>query len=146
MQGASAFLIGGRVCMHADSTTVDGYGVAHEPAICVDDLTNLTAIGEALEDLLAKSRRGVQNLRPSEIGVQGFKFFLRAAKVRSWRALVSSAKHISIARDGTTVHFQPACREGQSYAPLPPDRTITVEGADAAQMGSTLLEAFDRCE
>jgi len=132
--------------MHTDSTTVDGYGVAHEPAICVDDLTNLIAIGEALEDLLAKSRRGVRNLRPSEIGVQGFKFFLRAAKVRSWRALVSSAKHVSIARDGATVHFQPTRREGQSYAPLPPDRTITVEAPDEVRMGASLLEAFERCE
>ena len=144
--GASAFLIGDRVCMHTDSTTVDGFGVAQEPAVCVDNLGDVAAIGKALNEALAAARKGVRNPDMKKRASERFGFFLKAAKARSWRSLVSSTKHVSIARDGTTVHFQPTCREGQSYAPLPPDRTITVEGADEAQLGSALLEAFDRCE
>ena len=144
--GAASYLIGDRVCMHTVSSTVDGFGVGHEPAVCVDNLDDVAAIGNALSEALAAARKGVRNPDMKKRASERFGFFLKAAKVRSWRALVSSAKHVSIGRDGATVSFLPSRREGQSFAYFPRDRMSTVEAPDEAQMGSALLEAFERCE
>lgn len=144
--GAAAYLIADRVCMHPDSYTKDGFGFGHEPAICVNNLNDVAAIGHALNEVLAASRKDVRPPDMNKPASERFGFFLKAAKVRSYRELNDKAKHVSIGRDGRTVRFLPSRREKRGFGFLPRDRMISVEAADAAVLGATLLEAFERCE
>jgi hypothetical protein len=142
MQHANAFEWRGRIFLHAYSKTPLGLSVLSQPVLAADP-RDPPELGRAILLALAGSKKGVPH--PSiwdDVSAPLIKF----AGAKSPRAFYGSARCVGIKCQGDRVTFTPKRNLGtrMGYEPLEgKDRTSL---PDSAELGATLLSAFQDAE
>lgn len=141
---AGAYLRRNRIIAHSESVTVAGVGIVSQPVfeLATDNVVDL---GVAILEALQHSKSGVPHPAQTEWGKIG-EPVLKAARVRSWRALVTSAKYVQVRIEPDCVVFTPTRNLG------PKDGFTELSGRErssaptASEVGTALLAAFEDAE
>jgi hypothetical protein len=141
-QLASAYEWRGRIFLHAYSKTTQGLSVLSQPVLEADP-GNLPELGRAILSALAGSKEGVPH--PSirdDIPAP----LIKVAGAKSRSAFYGSARSVFIKRQSDRVIFTPDRNLGtrKGYAPL--KEKVRTSLPDAADLGATLLSAFQDTE
>src|ERR1700737_3225424 len=142
MQLADAFEWRGRIFLHAYSKTQVGLSVLSQPVLAADP-RDPAELGRAILLALAGSKEGVPH--PS-IWDDICAPLIKLAGAKSRRAFYGSARCVRIRRQSDRVSFTPMRNLGtrKGYEPLNgKDRTCLPE---SAELGNTLLSAFQEAE
>jgi hypothetical protein len=142
MQHADAYEWRGRIFLHAYSKTTVGLSVLSQPVLAADP-RDPSELGRAILLALAGSKKGVPHPSIWE-NVSAPLLELAGAKSRS--AFFRSARCVDIKCEGDRVTFTPMRNLGtrEGYEPIKgKDQTSLRDGAD---LGNTLLLAFQETE
>lgn len=141
---AGAYLRGNRIITHSVSVTVAGVGVDSQPVfeLATD---NVIGLGAAILEALQHSRSGVPHPAQAEWGQIGVPI-LKAAKVRSWRALARSAKYVHMRVEKDSVVFTPTRNLGPKDGFIELLERERSSAPTAAEVGTALLAAFEDAE
>jgi hypothetical protein len=139
---ASAYLRENRVFIWPDECTTAGLWIGALPVLASSP-DRPEEVGQNLLDCLSSSKEAVPH--PTE-WAGGFKPFLSAVGVRSWKAFVTGTKHVGVAMQNETITFEPSRNDGAKggFVPLP-NKTSSASKIPA-ELGTSLLAAFAKAE
>lgn len=131
----------GRLYVHSSSQTTAGLWIRNDAPVLVPSKENVGEIGRSVRQCLEASRQGVPH---PTVWTNMFKPVLKAAKVRSYRAFMTSARCLGVSVAEGVVTLTPTRNEGSrgGFAYLPDAAKITL-GSDET-LGAAVLEALEK--
>jgi hypothetical protein len=141
----AAYAVSGRVVLTAFvplDRSGAGWTATDALAVLEEDVGD-DVLGAAVEDMLERSLTAPRPSAPSE----GARALLDAAKVRSHRALVRTARYVSVDRDGEgRVLLLPAApgRRGGGWITVGHEEGIVVADPSPSDLGRALRTAIER--
>ncbi len=130
-----------------ESLTTNEMWIGGEPVQVLPCETDMTTLGQAIQNALAASQDGVAHPTDSKAVLQPL---FKGAKIKSWNALQKSAKMVSIEMSAAELRMVPSRNGGTSgddkgYNHLPEKAIVLAAGCSPEQLGSALSQALELC-
>jgi len=142
MKCATAYLRGGKVYLHADSQTKDGFWILAEPVLACDG-GDTAAIGQCVLEALRGSKHGV---RTPDWRTDIANPLLQLAGIKSYNAFAKTTKSAGISFEDGHVRIIPSRNGGPRTGFVPIVEKTREATVDPSELGTELMAAFDDCE
>jgi len=137
MQCAAAYIFKDRIVVAAERQTTAGVWISDGPVLACEPNDPL-ALGHAVMSTLSASRTGT----PHPIDWKSIANPVPAAAgAKSYKAFMSSAKHVAIEADGSQVVFRSSRNLGVREG-FEPNGVVQTSAADPQEIGTSLLTSF----
>jgi hypothetical protein len=138
-----------RVLLHPIAVSSAGVGISVPPVVRLPPDSPLEVLGSALLEVLGSAAAPIPHPDPAE-WPRIRKRFLKAAGVRSWKALEEPATYCWIEDTGDEILFTPTRNgrtegERKGFQPLPEAAVRIAARSRPGEIGAALLEALARC-
>ena len=137
MQCAAAYIFNGRIVVAAERQTTAGVWISDGPVLACEPNDPMT-LGQAVLSTLSASRKGTPH--PTD-----WKSIANpvpaAAGAKSYKAFMSSAKHVAIEAEGSQVIFRPSRNLGAKEG-FEPSGMVQTSAVDPDEVGISLLASF----
>jgi hypothetical protein len=143
MKSAYALQRKGKILIQSYSKATTGLWIATGPVYVIDE-DHPDELGAKIRDALHGSIQGVRH--PSQAEWKTVQApMLEAAGVKTWATLAKSAKSVGLEFDGEIVRMVPSTDYGNNGGKSVPEKAVECE-FDNGELGSALVQAFERCE
>ena len=147
VQRAGAYARGANLILHAEALSTAGVGLHVLPVVMLPVTSPAPQVGATITTVVLAYR----NDHPHPVDWKAFGApFLRAAGVKSWRALHTESRHCSIEKTPSVILLRPSRNGGvagddKGFHALE-DHTITVDSNCTHEvLGAALLSALAQC-
>ena len=130
-----------------ESRTTDGIWIGGEPVQVLPCETDMTTVGQAIQNALAASQDGVALPTDWKAALQPL---FKAAKIKNWNALQKSAKMVEVEMSAAELRMVPSRNGGTSgddkgYQSLPEKAIVLEADCSPEQLGLALSQALEVC-
>ena len=142
MKRAAAYCRAGRVFVHSQSQTKDGFWILAEPVLACDG-GDTAAIGQCILEALRGSKHGV---RTPDWRTDIANPLLQLAGIKSYNAFAKTAKSVGIELEDGHVRIIPSRNGGPRTGFVQIAEKTREATVDPSELGRELMAAFDDCE